>query len=533
MHVVIFLRSLPFLCALILAGCGGSSDMRTESSTQTHSETSPETYPESHALPAASDSRLATGIAEETDELEDGQSGFYLVHDGLSAFVARAVLVEEASVSLDLKYYIYNDDTSGRILTGLLLQAADRGVRVRLLVDDLGTRVTNPWILALDNHPNMSIRVFNPVEGRSGIRRGLQQAMNFGRINHRMHNKLLVSDGLVAITGGRNIADGYFSKSDTEFLDVDVVAVGEVVGDAAEIFDEYWNSGVAVPVTELMVADDESYSLAELRDRVSDYLDGQRQSEYSKALEKSNLADRLVAGKVSFHRGKATLFADPPRKAVDPESVPITEYPGYKLEQLLTESKQRVRIINAYLIPGVPGVDLFSTLQNADVQVDILTNALATNDVAVVHGAYSRYRKPLLESGVRLWELRPIAEQKQRMHWFKGESRASLHAKTFVLDEDRGFVGSINLDSRSIIQNTEIGMLIENPEINRELNELFETWVAPDAAWSLKLNEEGDLRWYAENDDGEIIVEDKEPETTLWQRFLSRLLSHLPIESQI
>lgn len=489
--------------------------------------------PVSKALPTATDSRLARGILQELEGRSSAQSGFYLIHDGLSAFVARAVLIDEATVSLDLMYYIYSDDTSGRILTGLLLQAADRGVRVRLLVDDLGTRVTNPWVAALDNHPHMQIRVFNPVEGRSGIRRGIEQAMNFGRINHRMHNKLLISDGLAVITGGRNIADGYFSKAETEFLDVDVTAIGNVVQDAETIFDEYWNSEVAVPVTELVIANEGTYSLADLRERVRGYLAGQKKSEFSRALEKSDLAEQLTGGYVPFAWGKATLFADPPRKAIDRASVPISEYPGYKLEKILRQSKQRLRITNAYLIPGVPGVDLFSTLQNADVQVDILTNALATNDVAVVHGAYSRYRKPLLESGVRIWELRPLAEQRQRMHWFNGKSRATLHAKTFVVDHERGFVGSVNLDSRSIIQNTEIGMLIENAEINRQLDALFETWTAPDAAWRLEVDDSGKITWHGESAEGQPLVEHKEPETTFWQRSLAWLLSWLPIESQI
>lgn len=489
--------------------------------------------PDSSALEPAQDTALARGLRDEIDSHDRDLSGFHLLHDGLSAFVARAALVREASISLDLKYYIYSDDTSGRILTGLLLQAADRGVRVRLLVDDLGTRVANPRILALESHPRIQIRVFNPVEGRSGLRRGLEQLLNFGRINHRMHNKLLVCDGNVAITGGRNIADGYFSKAETEFLDVDIVAVGAVVGDASKTFDDYWNSEVAIPVTELAFTNDQTCSLEELREQVGEYLAGARQSEFTRALEKSDLAEKLKTGAIEFHWGKGTLFADPPRKAIDRASVPVSEYPGTKLEKILRQCQQKVRITNAYLIPGVPGVDLFSALQNAKVQVDILTNALATNDVAVVHGAYSRYRKPLLRSGVNLWELRPVAEQKQRLHWFKGKSRASLHAKTFVLDDDRAFVGSINLDSRSIIQNTEIGVLIENPQINRQLDELFDTWTGPDAAWQLSLNKRENIRWTAAGEDGEQVVEKRDPETRWWQRLLARLLSRLPIESQI
>ncbi|WP_250460998.1 phospholipase D family protein [Microbulbifer litoralis] len=484
-------------------------------------------------IPPASNSRLAWGIDREAQGHPADQSGFYLLQEGLSAFVARAVLIEEAAVSLDLKYYIYNDDTSGRIITGLLLRAADRGVRVRLLVDDLGTRVVNPWVLTLNNHPNMEIRVFNPVEGRSGIRRGIEQALNFGRINHRMHNKLLVADGLAILTGGRNIADGYFSKSEVEFLDVDVMAIGAVVSDAADTFGKYWQSPVAVPVSELLTEPDEDHSLERLRELVEKYLQGERQSEFSDALKKSRLAEKLGGGHIPFEWGRATLLADPPEKATDHERVPVRKYPGYRLEKMIGECRQRLQISNPYLIPGNHGVRLFGRLQAQGVQVDILTNGLATNDVAAVHGAYSRYRKPLLQAGVRLWELRPMAEQKQRMHWFKGESRASLHAKTFVLDYNRGFVGSINLDSRSIIYNTEIGLLIENPTINRQLHELFQSWVAPDAAWRLGLDSRDHINWHADDENGGATVDTTDPETRLWHRLLARLLSRMPIESQI
>ncbi|WP_193164516.1 phospholipase D family protein [Microbulbifer hainanensis] len=487
----------------------------------------------SAALPPATESRLARTVERETSSHSPQHSGFYLLDDGLSAYVARIALVEEAVTSLDLQYYIYSDDTAGRILTGKLLQAADRGVRVRLLVDDLGTRLTNPWIVTLASHENIHIRVFNPVEGRSGLRRGLEQVVNFGRINHRMHNKLLVADGIAIITGGRNIADGYFSKSDIEFLDVDVVSVGAVVADAASVFDRYWNSTAAVPVTDLPFAEKDEHTLDELRKLVTRYLDGEEKSDFSQALAESTLARRLRNGDVPFAWGKATLYADPPEKATDRDKVPASEYPGYQLEKIVKQARQRLQIANAYLIPGQAGVQLFSEIQRNGAQVDILTNGLGTNDEAVVHGAYAQYRAPLLRAGIRLWELRPMAEQRRRLHWFKGNSRASLHAKIFVLDTDRAFVGSINLDRRSLIQNTEVGLLMNSTPMNEQLHALFERWVTPDSAWRLRFDKEDRIRWHGEDDHGKPLTEDRDPDSTLWQRWLSRVLAWLPIESQI
>ncbi|WP_105103753.1 phospholipase D family protein [Microbulbifer pacificus] len=490
-------------------------------------------YPVSRALPSPESSHLACAVRREMSEHPAELSGFYLMQDGLSAFAARAALVQEACVSLDLQYYIYEDDSAGRVLLSLLLKAADRGVRVRLLVDDLGTRVVNPLVLTLDEHPLIEIRVFNPVTGRSGIRRALEQAANFGRINHRMHNKLLLADGLVMITGGRNIADGYFSRADVEFLDVDVMALGGVVPDAEQVFDDYWNNPVSVPVSELPLNSLDERNLDDLRCEVSRFLESEAKSEFTQALRQSKIASEMLAGAIPFQWGKATLLADPPDKALCRDSIPREKFPGYQLEKTIRDSRANLRISAAYFIPGSVGTALFTELQERGVNVDILTNSLSSNDVAIVHGAYARYRKKLLRRGVDLWELRRAPGEKRRKRWFQGESRATLHAKTFIIDDDLGFVGSINLDSRSILQNTEIGLLMENEAINRELNALFEDWVAGDSAWRVSLDARGNIRWRARDDNGGLMLATKDPDTTLWQRTLSWALSWLPIESQI
>lgn len=487
----------------------------------------------SHTLPPPSQgplvhaTRAALGNRQQND-----QSGFYLLDNGLSAFVARVSLIETARASLDLQYYIFSDDTTGRIIISRLLEAADRGVRVRVLVDDLGTRVDNPLVATLHDHPNIQIRLFNPVKARGGPLRLLEMATTFGRTNHRMHNKLMLADSLVMIAGGRNLGDEYFANTHLDFQDVDVLTTGPVVQAGRQSFDDYWNSQAALPVDRVLDADDADQSLAEMRQALQAFLIEQRDSQFVDALRGSSLGRKLVAGEIPLEWGTATLYADPPDKALAHTGVPRSEYLLNDLKEILDSAGQRLQISSAYFVPGKRGVALFRDKEAEGVAVSILTNSLSTTDVAIVHSGYSRYRKPLLESGVELWELRAEAGQRQRMRWFQGESRASLHAKTFVIDHDRSFIGSVNLDGRSLIQNTEVGLLIESEALNRQLSQLFDRWVASDSAWRLSLNDKNKLQWQA-TDGGEAIIHEHDPETSRWQRFRVWLLSWLPIEAQI
>jgi len=446
--------------------------------------------------------------------------------------VARVALIETARASLDLQYYIFSDDTTGRIIINQLLEAADRGVRVRLLVDDLGTRVDNPLVATLHEHPNIQIRLFNPVKARGGLLRLMEMGVTFGRTNHRMHNKLMLADSLVMIAGGRNLGDEYFSNTNLDFQDVDVLTTGPVVQAGMQSFDDYWNSQAALPVDRVLDSDDADMALVEMREALQAFLVEQRDSEFVDALRGSSLGRKLVAGEVPLEWGTATLYADPPNKALSHNDTPREEFLLNDLKTMLENAEQRLQISSAYFVPGKRGVALFSDKEKEGVEVSILTNSLSTTDVAIVHSGYSRYRKPLLESGVELWELRAEAGQRQRMRWFQGESRASLHAKTFVIDHDRSFIGSVNLDGRSLIQNTEVGLLIESEAINRQLSALFDRWVASDSAWRLSLNDENKLQWQA-SDNNDALVFNHDPETSRWQRFRVWLLSWLPIESQI
>lgn len=492
-----------------------------------------EEYPMSHAFDLAPDSPLTHIVRPQLNQHPQSHSGFHLIQDGPNAFAARALLADKASSSIDIQYYMYSDDTAGRILSQKLIDAADRGVRVRLLIDDLGARMNNSWLLSLAHHTNIQVRVFNPIEGRSGFLNRAAQALNIGRINRRMHNKLLVVDGVIMLTGGRNIADGYFTDAEVKFLDVDALCIGAIVKEASSKFDEYWNHSVTVPADKLALKEKDDHSLDEFRAYLARKEENKKGSALREALSQEQLTKKFTAGELNFHWGPATLYADSPGKAVEPEKIPPQEYPGYQLKKIVTECRNRILVTNPYLIPGDPGMALVRDLERNGVQIEILTNGLSSTDTAMAHGSYSQYREPLLRAGVRLWELKPTALRKGRLHWFSRGSQATLHAKTFVLDEQRSFIGSINLDSRSILLNTEIGILIENPEINDQLEAIFKKWTAPNKAWQVKLEEGGNIVWQRTDDNGENIVLDKDPNSTLWQRFLTGILAYLPIESQI
>lgn len=482
-------------------------------------------------LPAPTDTPLAQAIQAALSGHSADQSGFYLLHDGLSALVARIALIESAEASLDVQYYIFHDDTSGSILLGKLIEAADRGVRVRLLVDDLGTQIDDPWAAAIDSHENISIRIFNPVAGRNGVRRAFQQAIHFGRINHRMHNKLLVADGLALITGGRNIGDEYFSNTNVDFQDTDILSIGAILPDATESFNRYWNSPASIPLDELLPADEENYSLEALRNTVPDFFAAQRETDFAEALLNSSLSKAILSGDVPLSYGTASLLYDPPEKAYDRDNLEPEQYLGFQLRQILGQVKSRLHISSAYFVPGKNGTAFIRDLSEKDVDVHVLTNSLGTTDVAIVHSGYARYRKPLLKSGVKLSELRSESGQKQRIHWFKGKSSASLHAKTFVIDHDKAIIGSINLDGRSIIQNTEIALLIYSNDINQQLDELFKRWVSPESAWQVSIHDKK-LIWRAQNN-GEPISQSKDPQTSAWLRLKVWMMSWLPLEAQI
>jgi putative cardiolipin synthase len=470
-----------------------------------------------------------------------GQSGFYPLTEGLDALVARIALANEAERSLDVQYYIWHADFTGRFLLERLLAAADRGVRVRLLLDDIHTAGKDEKLAALDWHSNIEIRLFNPFAMRKT--RSLEFVTDLGRVNRRMHNKSFTADNQITIIGGRNIGDEYFeARPDLNFGDLDVVAVGRVVSEVSRSFDEYWNSEWAFPIAafgfEGKVDEDDLSAVRETLHQAGEEL---RNSPYAKALEQTQLVRDIDAGELPFDWGQAWLIYDRPEKMVV-ESTDETTSVGRRLERVVAQTDHELLVVSPYMVPGKEGVEFFRELVERGVRVRVLTNSLAATDVAAVHSGYGRYRIPMLRAGVELYELKPDAD------WLSGagkssRQRASLHAKSFAFDRRYLFVGSFNLDPRSDALNTEMGVLFESKDMVRELGAWFEQEIERDAyrveLVTVPASEgefavtEYELEWVTVDAQGTELRYDIEPETSFWRRLGVSLLSILPIESQL
>ncbi len=483
----------------------------------------------SHALTATGDTTLGQRVQANFGDLGD-QSAFYPLVDGMDAFVARMAVVAAAERSLDIQYYIWHNDTSGVLLIGQILKAADRGVRVRLLLDDLDTEDKDAFLARFDAHPNIEVRLYNPFGYRGN--RGVGFAGDLKRLNHRMHNKSLTADNQVTVVGGRNIGNEYFGAvAHTAFQDLDVIGIGPVVGKVSAMFDQYWNSDVVVPVAAFGVADiSDSERLQAARNtleqRALQYMD----SDYVHAIREEGVLERLKLADMRFYRGRAALLYDSPDK-VSATAVTAETHLAPQLAPLFTEAQGEVVVVSPYFVPGEKLVTFFGELVAQGIRVRILTNSLAANDVGLVHAGYIRYREALIRSGVEMYEFKPSPNQITRNKKWIGSSAASLHAKTMGSAHSRVFVGSFNLDPRSIALNTEMGILIENEAVATQLHDTFDIMVNRQA-YRVELVD-GDLRWVDPAADGAPQTYDTEPHTTWWQRFAAGTLSLIVPESML
>lgn len=460
------------------------------------------------------------------------KSGAIILNDGLDAFVARAALAIAAEKTLDIQYYIYHDDTIGALLTNQILLAADRGVRVRLLLDDMDQAGKDKSLLILDSHPNINIRLFNPFA--RGVSRAEQFTTRLGDVTRRMHNKMFIADSSMVILGGRNIGDAYFDiNPDKAFSDLDVLLTGEVVPQATETFDLYWNSEVVYPITLLAKEDIHDLDLEKGRQALMKLTKEQASSPYAKALQLSPFTQHIKTHKLPFHWIDADIISDHPLKVRSDRS--LREYHMTKdLEPYFRSVENELMVITPYFVPAKEGMKFFSALIDKGVKITVITNSLASNDVSAVHSGYSRYRKELLALGVSLYEIKPKinvntnhAEQSKSTF---GSSKTSLHAKSFVLDKKHIFIGSLNLDPRSAYENTEVGTVITSPEIGTEMV-LAITKEIDQLAFKLSLRD-GEIIWSELTNSG-VIEYNVDPYTSWWQRFSVTLMKLLPIESQL
>ncbi len=427
-------------------------------------------------------------------ESHPGLAGLSLVADNLDAFTVRALSAREAGRSLDLQYYIWKPDLTGNLIVHEVLAAADRGVRVRLLLDDLNAHAKDTVLAALDRHPNIEVRMFNPSRGRASyFLRGVEMLLRGFSLNRRMHNKAWIADGRIAVVGGRNIGDEYFGAAEeSNFLDADLAVVGPPVQETSRIFDAYWNSASAIPLSALVDADE--LSLSRLR-RVGALLYRSKDAEpYLKQLRKSPNLKALLRGSRAPHWTAEThVFSDPPEKA---EGAPRR---GDWLIDAITPAFRNVRremfISSPYFVPGDEGVAALLRMRQRDVRVSVLTNSLAATDVAAVHGGYAPYRMPLLRGGVELYELMARGPGGGGSGLLgSSSSEASLHTKAFMVDGVTGFVGSVNFDPRSINLNTEMGILFDDRELTADLLRIYQWKVSAQSSYRLWL-ENGELRW--------------------------------------
>ncbi len=455
-----------------------------------------------------------------------GRSGFAIIRDGQAAFTARLALSELAEKTLDLQYFIWEADESGRILTQRLLQAADRGVRVRVLVDDINVHGRDALLAAMDAHPNIEIRLFNPFANR-GIPK-LEFILHFNRVNHRMHNKLFVADNSVAIVGGRNVGNHYFDVStDANFRDLDVAAGGPVVREASSVFDYFWNGKWAVPIGAVV---DRSYTEAEMRS-VFETVDERIASDefpYQVDQAVADLKARLTEIADDFIWARGWFVWD------DPASIVAEGSTSTLLENLhrRTDSLEREILVESpYFVPRDRAIEKMKALTERGVRIRLLTNSLASNDVLAAHAGYADRRRQVVESGVELYELRPDAAPIKKRFRI-ASSRAALHAKVIVFDRKDVFVGSFNLDPRSSDINTEAGLYVESPELAAQTVDFMDKGVRPDESYRVLIDEDGDLYWLTEIDGREVRF-DVEPESSFWQRLWVGFIGLLPIEDQL
>jgi putative cardiolipin synthase len=483
--------------------------------------------PVESAIPASAGSPLdqATAAAEEA---HPGQSAFRLVTDGTEAFAARAHSARQASRSVDVQTYIWHADLTGMFLAQQLLDAADRGVKVRLLLDDLDARAKNAGLAALSAHENIEVRMFNPFASRKGsFSKAGEGVRSFGRINQRMHNKSWIADNRVALVGGRNVGDEYFGASEEfNFVDLDFAMVGPVVRDASASFDKYWNSPSAYPMELLDQESVTAAALEKLRGALASRLADARNSRYANALRADDSIKRLIAGDWPMQWTQTWRFvSDDPRKVTMDKKDAARAQVGAELLPMVQGTQSQLSVISPYFVPGDKVTETFVAMAGSGKAVRVLTNSLVANDVAAVHGGYSRYRKPLVEGGVQIWELKPTSGTVNSS--LLGSSGASLHTKAFAVDSRTLFVGSYNLDPRSTWLNCEQGVLVQNDMLAKQLEDIFATQTSGQRAWRVTMNG-NDLQW---SDGTETF--DSDPKASAGRHFQAWLARVLHLDAQL
>jgi putative cardiolipin synthase len=478
----------------------------------------------------AREETLEAGIAKLV-RAHAGRSGVRLVADGFDAFALRVQSARAAQRTLDVQTYIWRDDSTGRFIANELVQAADRGVHVRVLLDDMDARPRDLALEALDAHRSIEVRMFNPFRTRSGALRTLAEVLQRGRrLNHRMHNKCWIADGALAISGGRNLGDEYFSSAqEINFIDLDLLLLGPAVASCAAEFESYWRCELSVPISRLRKYSRRKLTLTRLRSRLHGSTKDTKSEAFASELADGRLTTWLRPDFVWSRNVR--VVADDPSKALGGGA-----QASHVLESMVDEMRaasREVLLISPYFVPGIGGTAALRSLARQGAEVAVLTNSLAATDVAIVHSGYAKYRLPLLEAGVRLFELKATLVFKDaRARMRLGSSRASLHTKAAVIDGERVFVGSFNIDPRSADLNCEMGVWVRSHKLALALTNSFRSGCDPQRSYHLAFRSARSIEW-AESVNGVAVHHQREPGTSWMRRALVRVLELLPIESQL
>ncbi len=457
-------------------------------------------------------------LAAGWSDIHGDASGFYPLVNGLDALGVRLEMANRAQSTLDLQYFLMKDDAAGELVADALWRAAERGVRVRFLLDDVFTTAPDSGLLILDQHPNIQVRIFNPIS-----RRGLH-ALNFlghfRRANRRMHNKSFTADNAIGIVGGRNIADEYFQlKEDAVFADFDVLAFGPVVRDVSRSFDRYWNHQLAIPIEQLALKGD----IAKLGEPASRVPLSEKAGEiYAEALG-SDLIRSIAERDTALYVADARVIADDPDKLQRARGTDNQQLAN-ELAEVLDASQSELIFLSPYYVPGKNGVEFTRSITDRGVRVIVVTNSLASNNHIPVHSGYSSYRRRVVQSGVELYEVR--ANAGREFSGEQGPENVTLHTKLIVIDRRFVFVGSLNLDPRSISINAEMGLLIDSPELATRISEGVQANL-PTSAYRVVVEPGKTMEWHAVID-GEKVVETGEPLSGTWRRFLAWFLRIAP-----
>ena len=473
--------------------------------------------PDSTALPCAAPATPLDDLIAPFEVEHPEESGLTLLLDNVDAFAARMQSATQAGRSLDLMYYIWKTDTAGWLLIDALVAAADRGVRVRLLLDDVNVQGFDRTFLAMSQHPLIEVRLFNPTRNRGqAVRRIAEMLLGLARFNRRMHGKMWVADGRLAIIGGRNIGDTYFSSdNDTRTsVDADVMFVGPKVAEVSDVFDSYWNLGLSLPILSLwptIRANPRAF-----RNRLARHIRTAAACEFMEKVLNDRSSDSFLTQRL-YWTDQVQLLADPPDKAYDLHSTPWMDT---AIASILEAAKTDVQLITPYFVPGSVGLAGLAGLMARGVKVSLITNALSATDFVTVYGAYRYFRGPMLKAGARIFEFSKPA--------LAGRKRDFVHSKVFMIDGRQGIVGSLNFDLRSAYINTELGLLFEGPPLLAELCTMFDVLSSPEQAY--RVTQVGQtLQWSVERA-GEAAMMTVEPEASRTKRAVSWLVGHLPIQ---